>query len=396
MKASTHRSMGYDNRMAVLREIVLSAPLSRAEIAHRLGLTEATVSRITRQLLDTAWVRELPLDEHASPSGPGRYAMHLDVNPKGGYVLGIGIGLTIQTVTLADLKNQTIEGTELKFSALDDPEFVINTIVKECLRLINAHVQDRRLLLGGFTMISGLVDPIQGIVRHSPYLRWENVPLRSKLVDLLGIPMKINSLSNSIALFETRFGTARGLENVLVTTCGVGIGTGVILNGRLVAGHHFNAGMVGIMEIPNKDGRFTTLDRVAGGQAVLQHLHGYDVERSELPVDRMSNDLFNAIKRDQRGYPDIVPLMSETGYALGLITIQAVRFIAPEMFVVAGPLAMSPSYMAGVKMAFMERLNTIPIEITASNVTGPISEQSASCGLAICEYLYENPQPSPA
>lgn len=396
MKASTHRSMGYDNRMAVLREIVLSAPLSRAEIAHRLGLTEATVSRITRQLLDTAWVRELPLDEHASPSGPGRYAMHLDVNPKGGYVLGIGIGLTIQTVTLADLKNQTIEGTELKFSALDDPEFVINTIVKECLRLINAHVQDRRLLLGGFTMISGLVDPIQGIVRHSPYLRWENVPLRSKLVDLLGIPMRINSLSNSIALFETRFGTARGRENVLVTTCGVGIGTGVILNGRLVAGHHFNAGMVGIMEIPGKDGRFTTLDRVAGGQAVLQHLHGYDVERSELPVDRMSNDLFNAIKRDQRGYPDIVPLISETGYALGLITIQAVRFIAPEMFVIAGPLAMSPSYMAGVKMAFMERLNTIPIEITASNVTGPVSEQSASCGLAICEYLYENPQPSPA
>lgn len=395
MKARTHRSMGYDNRMAVLREIVLSAPLSRVEIAHRLGLTEATVSRITRQLIDAGWVRERPADQHDSQSGPGRYAMHLDVNPKGGYVLGIGIGLTIQTVTLADLKNQTIEGTDLKLSATDDPEFVINVIAKESLRLINAHVQDRRRLLGGFTMVAGLVDPIQGIVRHSPYLGWENVPLRSKLVDLLGIPMTLNSLSNSIALFETRFGTARGRENVLVATCGIGIGTGAIINGRLVAGHNFNAGMVGIMEIPAKDGRFTTLDKVAGGQAVLQHLHGYDIERSELPVDRMTNDLFNAIKRDQRGYPDIVPLMNETGYALGLITIQAIRFVAPEMFVVAGPLAMSPSYMAGVKMAFTERLKTIPIKVTASNVTGPVSNQSATCGLAICEYLYEKPQPSP-
>lgn len=394
MKARTHRSMGHDNRMAVLREIVLSAPLSRVEIAHRLGLTEATVSRITRRLIDAGWVRERHADQHDSQAGPGRYAMHLDVNPKGGYVLGIGIGLTIQTVTLADLKNQTIEGTELKFSAIDDPEFVINVLAKESLRLINAHVRDRRLLLGGFTMVSGVVDPIQGIVRHSPYLRWENVPLRSKLVDLLGIPMTINSLSNSIAIFETRFGTARERENVLVTTCGIGIGTGAILNGRLVAGHNFNAGMVGIMEIPAKDGRFTTLDRVAGGQAVLQHLHGYNIERSELPVDRMTNDLFNAIKRDQRGYPDIVPLMNETGYALGLIATQAVRFVAPEMFVVAGPLAMSPSYMAGVKMAFTEKL-TIPIEVTASNVTGPVSNQSATCGLAVCEYLYEKPQPSP-
>ena len=395
MKARTHRSMGYDNRMAVLREIVLTAPTSRTEIAHRLSLTAATVSRITRQLIDEGWVRELHVDQHDSQAGPGRSTTYLDVNPKGGYVLGIGIGLTIQTVTLADLKNQTIEGIDLKFSAVDDPEFVINALAKESLRLINAHVQDRRHLLGGFTMVSGLVEPIQGIVRHSPYLRWENVPLRSKLVDLLGIPMKINSLSNSIALFETRFGTARGRENVLVTTCGIGVGTGVVLNGRLVGGHNFNAGMVGIMEIPAKDGRFTTLDRVAGGQAVLQHLHGYDVERSALPVDRMATDLFNAIKRDQRGYPDIVPLMSETGYALGLITIQAVRFIAPEVFVIAGPLAMSPSYMAGVKMAFTERLNTIPVEITASNVTGPVSNQSATCGLAICEYLYEKPQPSP-
>ena len=388
--------MGYDNRMAVLREIVLSDPLSRGQIAQRLGLTDATVSRITRQLLDAGWVRELPPDQDDHPAGPGRYAVNLDVNPRGGYVLGIGLGLTIQTVTLTDLKNQVIEGTEMKFSTLDDPEVVINSLVKESMRLINAHVPDRRSLLGGFTMVAGLVDPIEGIVRSSPYFGWENVPLRSKLVDRLGIPMRIESLANTIAIFETRFGTARGRENVLVTTCGIGIGTGVILNGRLVPGHNFNAGMVGIMDVPTKDGGFTTLNRVAGGHAVLQHLHGYDVERSGLPAYKMATDLFDAIKRDQEGDPAIIPVMNQTGYALGLITIQAVRFVAPEMFVIAGPLAMSPSYVAAAKVAVAQGLKTIPVEVTASNVTGPVSDQSATCGLAICEYLYEQPEPSPA
>ena len=396
MKASTHHSMGYDNRMAVLREIVLSNPLSRGQIAQRLGLTDATISRITRQLLDAGWVRELPMDQDDHPAGPGRYAVNLDVNPRGGYVLGIGLGLTIQTVTLTDLKNQVIEGTEMKFSTLDDPEVVINSLVKESMRLINAHVPDRCSLLGGFTMIAGLVDPIEGIVRSSPYFGWENVPLRSKLVDRLGIPMRIESLYNTIAIFETRFGTARGRENVLVTNCAIGIGTGIILNGRLVLGHNFNAGTIGFMEVPTKDGGFTTLNRVAGGHAVLQHLHGYDVERSGLPADRMATDLFDAIKRDQEGDPAIIPIMKQTGYALGLITIQAVHLVAPEMFVIAGPLAMSPNYVAAAKTALAQGLKTIPVEVTTSNVTGPVSNQSATCGLAICEYLYEQPEPSPA
>ena len=395
MKARTHRSMGYENRMAVLREIVLRAPLSRVEIAHRIGLTEATVSRITRQLIDAGWVRERPADQHDGQAGPGRCAMHLDVNPRGGYVLGIAIGLTLQTVTLSDLKNQTIEGTDLKLSALNDPEIVINALTEEGLRLINAHVPDRSHLLGGFTMVSGLVDPIRGIVRHSPYLKWENVPLRSKLVDRLGIPMRIDSLSNAIANFETRFGTARGRENVLVATCGIGIGTGVILNGRLVTGHDFNAGMVGIMEVLTKDGGVTTLDRMAGGRAILQHLHGYDVDRSGLPAYRMAHDLFDAIRRDQKGYPDVVPPMNATGCALGLIAIQAVRFVAPDVVVIAGPLAMSPSYMTGVKTALTEGLQAISVKVTSSSVTGPVSGLSATCGLAICEYLYEKSQPSP-
>ena len=110
-------------------------------------------------------------------------------------------------------------------------------------------------MLGGFTMISGAVDSVQGNVLHSPYLGgWDNVPLQSKLVELTGIPMRVESLSNAIALAETLFGSARGRKDVLCTTCALGLGTGLVLNGRLVAGHNFNAGVIGLMEVTTPAG----------------------------------------------------------------------------------------------------------------------------------------------
>ena len=140
MEALSHRGLGQQNRSAVLQEIVLSEPLSRTEIADRLGLTGATVSRITRRLLDEGVVRELPEERNAPKAGPGRRAVRLDIDPRGGHVLGIGIGLTIQTVILTDLKNRVIAGTELQLPEVDDPEVVIDRIARESMRLIDRHV----------------------------------------------------------------------------------------------------------------------------------------------------------------------------------------------------------------------------------------------------------------
>ena len=377
----------------MLQEIVLSEPLSRTEIADRLGLTGATVSRITRRLLDEGVVRELPEERNAPKAGPGRRAVRLDIDPRGGHVLGIGIGLTIQTVILTDLKNRVIAGTELQLPEVDDPEAVIDRIARESVRLIDTHVPGRSHVLGGFTMISGAVDSVQGNVLHSPYLGgWDNVPLQSKLVELTGIPMRVESLSNAIALAETLFGSARGRKDVLCTTCALGLGTGLVLNGRLVAGHNFNAGVIGLMEVTTPAGVMTTLDRVAGGRGVLQRLYGHDVELPGKSPRETARDLFDAIERDRAGDPAIAAIMTEMGYGLGFVTTQGVRFVAPEIFVIAGPLSRAPSYVAAARAALAQGLGRFAIDVTTSNVVGPVGDLSATCGLAVCEYLYEGTQ----
>lgn len=386
----TPAAAGANNRMAVLRQIVLHGPLPRTGIAARLGLTGATLSRITRELIGDGLLRELPAQPNA---GAGRRAVPIDIEPRSGYVLGIGIDAMLQTVTLTDLRNHVIGAIDLNLPAIDDPDAVIDRVANEGLRLIDTHLpgRGRERLLGGFTMVTGSVDTLAGTVRYSPYLAgWRDVPLRTKLAAALGIPMRVGGLANTIALAEALFGAARGRSHVLCTTCSIGLGTGLILNGRLVTGHHYNAGVVGAMEVPDQTGGVTTLDRVASGRGLLERLYGREVELPGGSMASLAPDLFDAIERDREGDLAVAAVMSELGWRLGFVTAQAVRFVAPEIFVIAGPLSMSPSYVAAARKALAEMLpEAMETEVVASDITGPVSGGSATCALAICEYLFE-------
>ena len=395
---------GAHNRTAVLREIVLHGPLPRTGIADRLGLSGAAVSRITQPLIKEGLVRELP-DQPSAGGGAaaGRRPVPLDLNPDSGYVLGFGIGATLQTVTLVNLRNRVIGGVDLNLPALGDPDAVVDRLAGEARRLIDTHLpgRGRERLLGGFAMVAGAVDTAAGIVRYAPYLGdWRDVPLRSRLAAAVGIPIGIGGLSNSIALTEALFGVARGLRHVLCTMCAVGLGTGLILNGRLVTGHHDSAGIVGLMEVPDASGRVTTLDRVAGGRGLLERLYGREVEFPGDSMASLGRELFAAIERDREGDLAVAAVMGELGWRLGFVTAQAVRFVAPEIFVIAGPLSGSPNYVAAARKAMDELLPaTLQIEVAASTITGPVSGGSASCAMAICEYLFEGnlelPTPPP-
>ena len=352
-------------------------------------MSQPAVSRITRGLLDDGLLRELP--ERRAVAGrakPGRREASLDIDPQGGYVLGIGIGPTFQTVTVADLGNDVVEGTPLAFETVEDPDRVARRVAWESQRLIGTLPDGRARLLGCLAMVTASVDPANGAVVAAPYLGWGPYPLQARLADALDVPVEVRSMAATIARMEALFGAARGRSSVLTLLCGLGTGAALILDGRLVEGGRPSAGGIGWLELPGEDGAPATLDDLASGLSILRRLHGEDVKPGETPVPAMARVLLQAIERDGGGDPAVSALMSAAGRALGRAVVRLTPLIPPELVLISGPLSMSENYVAAARKAIAEGMARTP-DVLASGVTGPISGQSASCAMAVYEFLVE-------
>lgn len=99
----------------------------------------------------------------------------------------------------------------------------------------------------------GPLDPLTGSLLTPPNIKqWRNFPLATKLTQRFGVPAYLDNDANLAGLAEWKYGAGKGHHNVLYLTISTGIGGGVILNDRLLQGHHGLAAEVGHMTIdPN-------------------------------------------------------------------------------------------------------------------------------------------------
>ena len=391
MPPESDGSFGFsrENLRAFLREVLLSGPVTRREIAPRIGVNAGTASRIARPLIDVGLVQERMERPGEMPVRPGRRFQPLSIDPRGGQALGIAISPGVQAVALADIGLNIIEGAELRIEPVADAEHVIRRIAQESRRLIGKHVEDRSRLLGGYLMVTAVVDPGRGEVLGSPYLGWGHVPLRARLDELLDLPMQIRMLLPTIAQSEVRFGVAQGHRNVLAALCGLGIGMAVLLDGRPIGDTLVPTGPIGVMKVIGEDGIATTLDDLAGGAGILRRLHG-DLRLTPETFPQVDRALHDAIEGDRAGDPAISAGMTRAGRALGRLAVQQAYFVRPEVVLVAGPLAAAPSYMAAIQEMLDEGM-TPPIAVVASRVMGAEGAWWASCSMAAYEYLVERP-----
>ena len=377
---------GRSTSQAFLREILLNGPVTRREIALRLGLNAGTVSRIARPLIDAGLVQERMERPGERPVRPGRRFQPLEIDPRGGLVLGIAIAPVFQTVALADLGRNVIAGSELRIEPITDTDLVIRSVAQESRRLIDKHLLDGSRLLGGFLMVTAVVDPEMGCIRNAPYLGWGPVPIGARLSELLNMPMQVRMLMPTIARAEMLFGVARGHSNILGMLCGLGIGAAMLLDGREVGDSRFPTGGIGMMTVTGEDGTAATLDDLAGGLGILRRLHGK--QPGSGPLSKINSFLDDAIERDRKGDPQVAAQMTRAGRELGRIVVQHGHFARPEIVLVAGNLALAPSYMAAMQHAVNEGMNR-PIEVAASRATDASGGWWASCSMAVYNCLVE-------
>lgn len=176
------------------------------------------------------------------------------------YSLGIDIGGTKCAVTLGGdyvpENPQDLIIAKKKFST--DVKRGYKEIIAELLKTADELLAENGVkhddLIGVGISCGGPLDSKKGIIMCPPNLPdWDNVPITDIFSKHFGVKAVLQNDANACAVAEWKFGSGKGLENVIFLTFGTGMGAGLILNGKLYSGTNDLAGEVGHIRL-SKDG----------------------------------------------------------------------------------------------------------------------------------------------
>ena len=347
------------NTAVLLDALRRFAPLSRAELASRTGLNRSTVSIIVNSLIEEGLIQETYLQN----SKVGRPGMMLELNPKGGFAIGIELGVDFISIILTDF----IARVQWREQVCSDPNEDQITILDRAATLTQ-HALDYGLSqglrpLGIGVGVPGLVDLRQGKLIFAPNLHWSNVPLRLIWSQHFNLPIFVENEANAAALGEYYFGAAQGVDSFIYLSAGIGLGAGIVLDGKLFRGSNGYASEVGHMTVdPNGElcgcGKRGCWETQVGPRAVLRRVR--KTLESGVPsalCDLVESDLerisFESVVQ-AAGQGDSVALgaLQEVGERLGVGVANLVNVFNPELIVLGGALNLASTIL----LPIVERL----------------------------------------
>ncbi|WP_193598040.1 ROK family transcriptional regulator [Microbacterium sp. YJN-G] len=212
-----------DTEAAVARTVLIHGPISRSALAVRMGMSPASLTRLTKPFVDRGILVEL--DDVVD--GVGRPSRPLDVSGGIGTFLGVKLTGGEAHVVLTDVRAQ-LRGTVVLPLESHKPGVVVDTIIDGMARLVG----DGPRPVGIGISVGGVTDGIRVI--WGPYLEWEGVPLGELVTAATGLPTRIENDLIALTEAERWFGVVRGLDGFAVITIGVGVGYGVVSGGEVV------------------------------------------------------------------------------------------------------------------------------------------------------------------
>jgi predicted NBD/HSP70 family sugar kinase len=254
--------------LMLLRLLRAAQPISRAELARRVGVNRSTVTDAFKQLITAGVLREEPAEQLAPGASRalGRPALSLSFNDDYGYFVGVNVGVRRSTVGLATLTGQVFDEEELETPA--DPSDALALIRITITRLCQK-ARGRRLRAIGVS-VPGPTDASRERIVYAPHLGWQDVDVAGALpFDAEGGPslagervrVVVENDATAAALYELRLRLGRDeserLDDFVLVRSGTGLGVGLVLGGEVFRGDAIGEGLAG---------EFGHMTIVAGGK----------------------------------------------------------------------------------------------------------------------------------
>lgn len=291
--------------------------------------------------------------------------MEIDIDKP--YVIGLDMGGTNSVFGIVDqrgnIKSQTVISTKAY------PDF------KDYVKAAYEALQPALDQVGGIQNIRAMgigapdANYYTGNIENAANLAWKGiVPCAQLFEEVFGIPVRVTNDANAAAMGEMTYGVARGMKNFIMITLGTGVGSGIVVDGRVVYGSDGFAGELGHFVIDHSDnarscgcGRKGCLEAYTSATGVartarefLEHSSEASLLRDLVADEITSYDVFKAAEKGDKLALDI---FNYTGRILGTACADFATFCSPEAFVFFGGLTKAGEYlMQQLRKAYEENI----------------------------------------
>ena len=337
------------NLALVLHTLRENGPLSRADLARTTGLQKATISRLVHELIEGGFVLDIGIDDREA-NKIGRPSSKVKINPEAGYIIGAEIGVNFISVILTDFEATILARKYLRSDNLSSQRAILGATIA-ALHEVSEKIDKKRPLFGIGVGLPGLVDQRKGNLLFAPNLHWYDVPIRPIIEQEFSVPVYVDNEANMAALGETYFGSGRNSDFLLYIVAGVGLGGGIVKNGRLLTGVSGLAGEFGHMTVNpggikcscGNDGCWET---VASERAIFRRVREAVITGKEtILLDMTHGDLDQltvslvAEAACQQGDEVAMQAIRDTAYWLGIGIANLINAFNPQKVVIGGTLS---------------------------------------------------------
>ncbi|MBO4742580.1 MAG: ROK family protein [Bacteroidales bacterium] len=286
------------------------------------------------------------------------------------YVLGIDIGGQTAKCGIVNARGEVLAQTILVSNKHDDAPSFVEALAQTLKQLIADAGLEGQVQGIGVGAPNG--NYYTGEIKQAPNLSWAhegNVPFAAMLSEAMGgMPVALTNDANAAAVGEMTYGAAKGLKNFIMITLGTGVGSGIVIDGKVLYGHDGFAGELGHTCAVRGGrrcgcGKLGCLEAycsaIGVARTAVEWLDQHPEESSLLRLREnvTSKDVYEAAKAGDKMALDI---FEYTGTILGRSFADFIAFSSPEAIVLFGGLARSREFLTEPILESMNE-NVLPL-----------------------------------
>lgn len=268
------------------------------------------------------------------------------------YVIGIDIGGTTVKLGLFDKNANFIEKWEINTRKEENGRYILEDVansIRDVLQKKNISFEE---VLGAGIGVPGPVTS-DGTVKNCVNLGWGTFSVVEEMEKLLPIPIKAGNDANVAALGEMWNGGAKGYGNVIFVTLGTGVGGGIIIDGKVIAGSHGAGGEIGHTAVnPHETvacncGKKGCLEQYSSATGLIRCTKK-TLETTDTPSvlrslnEFMAKEIFEAAKDgDELAKGEVTKFCNTLGRALSTFSV----VVDPEVIVIGGGVSKAGTYL---------------------------------------------------